>query len=329
MDLTFHLDTRALGMGLALAAVTLVALWVHARGAAADRRAWDPADDAPERRDRGRLALRAGGLVCLALAAASPALRGRDASREAEPTLVVVLDVSMSMRAADVAPSRLDEAKRQVARGLEAPSGSRVALVAFGGAPTLVCPPTTDRTAFDALLAATGEDAAVPGPSLAAPAVARALALLGEAGGDVVMVSDGEFPDDDRRQLQDVAREAVRRGARVSAIGVGTPGGAAVPVRGATGGPPQVDGQGQPLVSRLDAAVLQWLSQEGGGRYVELQPGGAVDLVALTERLRLAGATVPVHLRPFGPVSLFGYPLALGVLLLAADAWRAWRGGAR
>lgn len=329
----FDLDLRVLGVAATLLVLAGVALALHARGARGDARAWAPeggVDEPPAVSPRGRTyLLRLFSLACLALAAAAPALRARATGAGVEPTLVLVLDVSMSMRAADLVPTRLDEAKRQITAGFDAAFGGRLAIVAFAAEPTLVCPPTTNRAAFGALLDATTEDAAAAGLSQAGPAVARALALLGDGGGDVLLVSDGEFPDRDRQLLQELARDAVRRDVRISTLGVGTAGGAPVPARGSASGQVQLDRAGQPLPSRLDAALLQWLAREGGGQYVELEPGGQVDLVAMTERLRLVGATTPARLHPFGPVSVFGYPLALGLALLSGEAWIAWRRGRR
>lgn len=327
----FDLDLRVLGAAAALLVLATVAFALHTRGARGDARAWAPEGAAVDPRTgsrRGRTyLLRLAGLACLVLAAASPALRARATDAGVEPTLVLVLDVSMSMRAADLVPTRLDEAKRQITAGVDAAFGGRLAIVAFAAEPTLVCPPTTDRAAFGALLDATTEDAAAAGLSQAGPAVARALALLGDAGGDVLLVSDGEFPDRDRQLLQELARDAVRRDVRISTLGAGTAAGAPVPVRGSGSGQVQLDQAGLPLPTRLDAALLRWLAREGGGQYLELQPGGQIDLVAMTERLRLSGATTPARLHPFGPVSLFGYPLALGLALLCVDAWIAWRRG--
>lgn len=323
------LDLAALGLALGLLALALTAFALHARGWRDDERALPAGSGrrAAPAVSGQRLGIRLLALGCLALAAAAPAWRATLADATAEPILVIVLDVSMSMRAADVAPSRLDEARRQVAMGLAGPFGGRVALVAFAGAPALICPPTTDRAAFEALLEATREDAALPGLSLAAPAVRRAIALSGDGGGDLLLVSDGEFPDADRQQLRDAAREARARGIRISTLGVGTADGAPVPVRDGAAGQVQRDASGQPVISRLDATLLRWLASEGGGQHLDLRPGGSVDLVALTERLRLAGDRSSARLNPFGPVSLYGYPLALGVLLLSLDGWLAWRGG--
>lgn len=321
------LDLRALVAGLGLAVLAALALAAHARAWRADREAFGQrAGRAAPYAARARAAaLRVTAIACLALAAAAPAWRTPRTGTETDPTLVVVLDVSMSMRAGDLAPTRLDEARRQIAAGLAAPAAGRLALVAFAAAPTLVCPPTTDRVAFGDLLAATREDAATPGPSQASAAVARAIALVGRDGGDVLLVSDGEFPDADRRQLQEVAEDAVRRGVRISTIGVGTDAGAPLPVRDGAPGQVQRDATLQPMITRRDEPLLRWLAGEGRGQYVPLVAGGEVDLVALTERLRLAGDTTPRALFPFGPVSLFGYPLALGVALLVLDAALAWR----
>lgn len=319
------IDLRTLGASLALVALAAAGLALHGRGWRGDALAFETGDVprpyAVRRRARW---LRLGALACLAVAAGAPSLRAARPAEGVEPTLAIVLDVSMSMRADDVAPSRLDEAKRQLAEGLDARFGGRLALVAFAATPTLVCPPTTDRQAFTDLLAATDETAAVAGPSHAAPAVARAVALVGNGGGDVWLVSDGEFPDEDRQYLQELARVARGRGVRISTLAVGTSAGAPVPVRGGEAGRVQTDRAGQPLVTRVDAAVLQWLAREGEGRFLELTPGGGLDVVTLTERLRL-GTAPAWRLFPFGPASLFGYPLALGAALLTVDAWIAWR----
>jgi Ca-activated chloride channel family protein len=270
-------------------------------------------------------ALRVVAMVLLALAAAAPRWSGIPEPSGAERTLVIVLDVSMSMLAADVAPSRLDEAKRQVLAGLGGPPAGRLALVAFAAEPTLVCPPTTDRAAFTDLLSAAREDAAPAGPSRASLGLLRALALVESVPGDVVLVTDGDFAAEDRERLREVVRLARKQGTTISTVGVGTDAGAIVPLRDGAPGQPGRDGAGQPMASRLDGAMLGWLAQEGGGEYLRLQPGGQVDLVAATERVRLAGDRAPAHLRPFGPVSLFGYPLVGAILLLLADTWLSWR----
>lgn len=292
------------------------------------RRGADAGARSPARALRARGALRTlprlAALILLALAAASPRWSGIPEPSGAERTLVVVLDVSMSMRAADVAPTRLDEARRQILAGLAATPTGRLALVAFAAEPVLVCPPTTDRVAFTDLLAATREDAALPGPSRASLGLLRALALVESVPGDVVLVSDGDFTEEDRARLGEVARLAAKQGTTISTVGVGTDAGAIVPLRDGAPGQPGLDAAGLPMASRLDAPMLRWLAQEGGGEYLQVEPGGQVDLVAVTERLRLAADRTPAHLRPFGPVSLFGYPLVAAFLLLMADTWRSW-----
>jgi Ca-activated chloride channel family protein len=264
-------------------------------------------------------------VLLLAVAAASPRWSGIFDASGAERTLVVVLDVSMSMRAADVASSRLDEARRQILAGLTGSPAGRLALVAFAAEPTLVCPPTTDRVAFTDLLTAVREDAAPAGPSRASLGLLRALALVESVPGDVVLVSDGDFAEADRGQLREVVRLAVRQGVTISTVGVGTEAGAIVPLRDGAPGEPGLDANGQPMASRLDAPMLRWLAQEAGGEFLEVEAGGQVDLVAATERLRFAADRTPAHLRPFGPVALLGYPLAVAILLLVADTWLAWR----
>ena len=219
-------------------------------------------------------------LVLLALAAARPQFGADESALEQQPLGVVfVLDVSQSMSAGDLRPSRFDAAVTEVRRLVAARRTSRVGLVIFAGEPFVRFPLTLDHESALAVLSALqpGEALVRPGSNIAA-AIDVALGLLQREGameGAIVVVSDGETHEGDAVAA---ARAAAGAGVRVFAAGVGTKLGANVPAPG-TGnvGASRIDARtGQPVLSRLDEASLRAIAAAGDGRYVRVDSPGAM-----------------------------------------------------
>jgi Ca-activated chloride channel family protein len=135
--------------GVALLAVGLVVALRAARRArnelvAADlltklAPGWSP------RRPKLKAASQIGAFALIALALAGPRVGSREVTvKRRGIDIVIAIDVSNSMLARDIAPSRLAKAKREVATFLEKLDGDRVALVAFAGDAYLQCPLTVD-----------------------------------------------------------------------------------------------------------------------------------------------------------------------------------------
>lgn len=192
--------------------------------------------------------------------------------------VLFVLDLSRSMNAEDVTPSRLLAAKQAIREVLEASPGDRVGLAVFGGSAFLQVPLTLDRAAFDLFLgSASTEDLSDPGTNLAA-----ALTTAATAFGDdsepryrvVVLLSDGENLQGDPGRALETLRRA---GVRVFTVGVGTPEGGPIPEH--AGG--QLlgyhrDEAGQPVVTRLEEDVLRRVAADTGGSYLRLASGASV-----------------------------------------------------
>jgi Ca-activated chloride channel family protein len=184
--------------------------------------------------------------------------------------IVVALDLSRSMNAADVAPSRLAAAKQAIRRLVAARSGDRFGLIVFGGSAFVQLPLTDDPTVFERFLAAAStDDLGDPGTSLSA-ALDAAVTMFQHDGAPgsraVVLVSDGESDQDD-----DVAKPlaALRRlDVPVYTLGVGTPEGAPVPADSSEA-PEQWhrDHIGRIVVSHLSDAALARIAEATGGRY--------------------------------------------------------------
>ena len=180
---------------------------------------------------------------------------------------VFVLDLSPSMTATDLAPSRITRARFALEDLLGAAHDARVALVAFSDEPYTVTPLTQDIATVRALLPPLVPDIMPsPGDHLA-PALKQAEKLLQAAGRHdqrIVVLTDGF---DDPAAALSAAAALKSHGVALSVVGLGTAGGA--PVQNADGHFAR-DAQGRSLLTRLDTEQLQQLAQTGGGGYVDI-----------------------------------------------------------
>lgn len=211
------------------------------------------------------------------------ALAGPTVERVPQPVyreqtaLVVLLDLSRSMNAQDLVPSRLERARFKIRDLLAARRRGQTALLVYTDRAFVVAPLTDDVNTIVSQLSVL-EPALMPSQGTdAAAAVDAALALLAQAGephGDLLLVTDDVPP----AQRQPLARLLAGRDVRLSVLGVGTPVGAPVP----DGGGFVQDRAGRTVVARLDADALADVARDGGGRYATLAPD-ARDVEALTE----------------------------------------------
>lgn len=184
--------------------------------------------------------------------------------------IVIAVDLSSSMRATDLTPSRIENARRELAFLVEELSGNRIGLVGFAGSAFLFCPLTLDSDAVEMFLGEmTIEAVPVPGTSLGeAIRVAMETFQLSEdaQGGSkiILLLTDGE--DHESRPLE-LAEQAAQAGIIIDTIGIGTPEGALVP--DAYGGVLD-DDRGEPVLSKLDGATLKKISEITGGMFLRM-----------------------------------------------------------
>ena len=193
-----------------------------------------------------------------------------------EAARVVVLDLSRSMEAPDLAPSRLERARYKVEDVLRRSQEGQVGLVVFAGDAFVVSPLTNDAKTITELLQALEPGLMPVQGSRADLGLHKAGELLKQAGvarGQILLVTDG----DEGGQAIDAARDLKRQGYTVSVLGVGTKQGAPLP--DGKGGYVH-DAAGAIVVPRLDVASLRALATAGGGRYATIT-GNDADLDAL------------------------------------------------
>ncbi len=218
------------------------------------------ADLVPGRR-RVRLALFTAGVACALLAVLQP-LWG-EGSRRIERTgvdIVVCLDVSRSMLARDIAPSRLAAAQRTIRRLAEQCEGDRMALVLFAGEARLAVPLTRDVESLADLAGIADPFSVRRGGSDIAKALEVALEALSD-GGTIILLTDGEDLG---------ARTINTRGVQVHCVGYGSPRGAKIPIDVGDGLGESFlrDGDGAEVVSTMNPESLRRIAQATGGDFV-------------------------------------------------------------
>jgi Ca-activated chloride channel family protein len=233
----------------------------------------------------GRLALFALSLVfgILALMRPQGATHTEHVSGSTFSTdVIVVLDVSRSMLAEDVAPYRLKRAKTEISKMVRLLPAARVGLVAFAGRAALVSPLTPDHSFFDLALDGVDTNSVSRGGTRIGDALRTAVrAFPSEPGSKlIVLITDGE--DHDSFPL-DAAEEAKKAGVHVIAVGLGSEAGAPLFVTDPkTQARTQVMHDGVPVISKLDGETLRKIATTTEGVYV---PAGtsALDLVSIVE----------------------------------------------
>jgi len=224
--------------------------------------------------------------VALAGILATLALAGATWSRLPQPVfsstqaLVIVLDLSRSMNATDVAPSRIERARFKVADLLRMRREGQAALIVYAGDAFTVAPLTDDAATLQSQLPALTPDI-MPAPgNRAAAALARARELLRQAGlgrGDVLLITDEVEGD----AAVNAAATLHGQGYRVSVLGVGTAEGAPVPL---PDGSFLKDDKGEIVIPALVERPLRQLAAAGGGIYQRIAVDDA-DINALSALL--------------------------------------------
>jgi Ca-activated chloride channel family protein len=200
-------------------------------------------------------------LAVLALAGPSFEKRPQPVARGAD-ALVVVLDLSLSMYAEDLSPSRLVRARLKIADILKQREDGRTGLVVHAGDAHTVVPLTDDVRTIGNLLSALEPGLMPVLGSRTAPAIERARTLLVDAEapeGRILLVTD-EITD------AEAAIRAAGNGHPVSVLGIGTAEGAPIPLEpiGRSG---HLRDEGRTVIVRLDEGPLRSLAAATGGRY--------------------------------------------------------------
>jgi len=223
-----------------------------------------------------KVGLLLGALAFLALALARPQFGTRvESVRRRGQDIMVAVDLSRSMLAEDVAPSRLDRARLSIMRLIRGLHGDRIGLVAFAGDAFVQSPLTMDYTAAAMFLNAMDPDMMpIQGTDLG-EALRMSLDALDEAAREdrlIVVVTDGE---DHEGAIDEQLQRAADGGVQIHTVGIGSTEGVPIPEIDAGGVRRgfKRDEEGTVITTHLDEGTLRRMAEATGGRYVRVAPG--------------------------------------------------------
>ena len=267
--------------------------------------------------------------VLAALSLAGPAWeRIEQPVFRSDQALVIALDLSRSMDAQDVTPSRMLRARLKILDILERRASGQTALVVYSSNAFTVTPLTSDTDTIAALVNSLSTDIMPSRGSYPTAAIQKGQQLLEQAGatfGEVLLITDGGSSPAAERAARDL-RDA---GYTLSVLGVGTREGAPIPK---LSGGFVTDQAGRIAVARLEERGLRELAMSGSGRYASLSSDGrdldylmagevgprkAGDDALATDQWREEGPWLALLLLPLGALAFRrGWVVMIAIALL-------------
>ena len=209
-------------------------------------------------------------IAFLTLGVANPQIGTKmEEVKRAGVDIMIALDVSNSMKAEDIKPNRLENAKQEISRMLDKLQNDRIGIIVFGGDSYLQLPLTADYSAARLILSTIDVDV-VPVPGTAIGSALR-LAMKSFVEGEqkhkvIILITDGENHEDDAIAA---AKEAHDDGIVINTIGMGSPDGVPIPeYRDNVQVGFRKDENGATVVTKLDEQALVQIADVGKGKYI-------------------------------------------------------------
>ncbi|MBR4391604.1 MAG: VWA domain-containing protein [Bacteroidales bacterium] len=184
--------------------------------------------------------------------------------------LYIAVDVSNSMNAQDIVPSRLDRSKQAINNLIGRLQGDRLGVIVFAEKAFVQLPITTDYAAAKMFLASVSTSSVASQGTAIGEAINLAVKSFNddERSKAIIIISDGE--DHENEAAMEAAREASKKGIRIYTIGMGLPDGAPIPEYNQYGRMLgyKKDKSGNTIVTRLDEEMLRRIADAGDGLYV-------------------------------------------------------------
>lgn len=187
-----------------------------------------------------------------------------------DQNLIILLDLSESMNAADVKPSRLVKAKQIIEDLINHSKGVKIGLIVFAAGPHMIIPLTEDKETIRHLLPTLETDIIYIQGSRLSPALDMAANMLESESSHnraILVISDGGYEDSGAIIT---AKQMAEKGINIYVMGIGTIEGA--PIKDHQGN--LIKKESLPIVSKLEVDRLREISNVGKGRYLNYLSGG-------------------------------------------------------
>lgn len=240
--------------------------------------------------------------------------------------VMIALDVSRSMLSQDVVPSRLEKSKLLIQTLLKKLDGDRVGLVIFAGNSYLQMPLTVDYSSLLLYLRSINTNSVPTQGTIITQALEKSEEAFNQADKKhkaIIVITDGE---DHEENAIDKAEELASDGTRIFTVGVGTPNGGTIPEYDDNG---RIVGQkkdenGEVIISRMNANMLQALAKGGNGNYYILDNTKQVAEFLSKDIAKIETKTI--NDKVFTDfVEQFQYFLIFALLVLTADFFITYR----
>ncbi len=280
---------------------------------------------------KGKAVLKSGiwifAVACLLIAASDPQIGTRlETVKETGIDIYILLDVSLSMQAQDIQPSRLDKAKLEISNLIQRLHGDRIGLIVFAGEPFVQFPLTTDYSAADLFLNAANTSSVPEQGTAIAAAINLAVKSFDyklNSEKVIVLFTDGE---DHQGDIKGAIENAKKHGIKIFTIGLGSTQGTPIPIYNDQG--QQIgfkkDDKGNIVLTRMRPETLAEIASETGGKFFQAQ-NGRDELGIIYDDLAKIKKTEFGEKRVADYEDRFYYFLAPAILLLLAEFFMSER----
>jgi len=179
--------------------------------------------------------------------------------------IMIALDVSKSMLAQDIQPSRLERAKQVISKIIDNAPDDKIGLVIFAGRAYLQMPMTVDHEAAKMFLSTASPDDVPTQGTVISQALKMCYAAFNpkeKTYKTIILISDGEDHDDDAIKI---ARQLGKVGIMVNTVGIGSPQGA--PIMDPETNSYKTDNKGNTVITKLNEEELSNIAKDGNGLY--------------------------------------------------------------
>ena len=186
---------------------------------------------------------------------------------------IIALDISNSMLAEDIVPSRLDRSKMMVENLVDHFTNDKIGLIVFAGDAFVQLPITSDYVSAKMFLSSIDPSMMATQGTDIATAINMSVSSFTQEEGigkAIIVITDGE---DHEGGALEAAEEAKKKGMSVYVLGVGSTQGAPIPIRGT--GDYMKDNTGNTVMSALNEEMCRQVAQAGGGVYIHVENNSA------------------------------------------------------
>lgn len=267
--------------------------------------------------------LKVAGLALLVVALARPQFGTvREETKQMGVDIFLALDVSYSMAAEDLKPNRLEAAKRVVSDFIKQTGSNRIGMVIFSGKPMTMLPLSMDYGVLEEHVKLLRfEEVPFSGTNIGDSIAMCVFHMEKESTKSkvVVLLTDGENNTGYADPLA-AAKIAKEKGIRVYTIGVGSEGGAPIPIRTAYGMRYARDESGALLMPKIDPVTLKAIAEHTGGQFFRATDEKALaeifGRIAKLEKSEIRSSRTVVYSEQGQVFALLAFGLLLSATLL-------------